>query len=83
MKNEKWIKLKRTELNNRIAQLATKIAWVTVEAKKFGPKKYRKGLKIYGLQRSGMIRHWEKMAKQSLMSTRKKIYCLQSELKAL
>lgn len=83
MLNENGIKAKRKELNEQIARLADKIAWITVEAKKFGPKKYRQGLKIVGQQRSGVIRHWEKMAKQSLMSTRKKIYRLQEKLKAL
>lgn len=85
-KTPNWIKSKKLELHTRIAKFANKITWLTDEIHRFSPalRKARKfGSKGTFEYRSKAVKQWYKMAKVSLMSTRKKIYRLQEELKAL
>lgn len=78
-----WIAQKKQEIKKRIGNLAYKLTLVTGEAQKFGPKKYRKGLKIISASRPKMFKHWHLMALRSLAATRRQIYRLEKELKDL
>lgn len=66
-----------------MSKLALKLVRVTAEIQDFGPKLIRRGYGTYYGQRTGMIRNWHKMSKQSLFSTRKKLDRLNKELHSL
>lgn len=70
-------------LKNRIGRLSDKIIYRTEEIRKFGPKKFMRKLKTVYLERSGMVRHWHRMAEISLRQTRKKLYKLKNQLDSL
>lgn len=82
-RREVWKLSKAAELKRRITALAQKLVRTTAEVQRFGPQSFRVKLKTFYRERSGMVRHWHKMARQSLMSTRKKIYRLEKEMKSL
>lgn len=87
----KWeneMERKKAILNERkkvvqslIKKYANKIIETSREAVQFGRVHPKRG--ITGWKNSGVIRHWGKMAKKSILATRKKIDKLQEELKSL
>lgn len=77
------LKKKKAEIAERIQRLSLKLGHVTAEARNFGPKLVRRGLKVYGLPRHGMIKMWHRNALISMRQIRKKIYKLKAELDKL
>ena len=82
-KSDKWREAKTKELKSRIKKLAEKIIHITADVTKFGPQRYGSILKPKTVPRSPTQKHNYEMARRSLVATRKKIYKLQEELKAL
>jgi hypothetical protein len=80
---EAWKDSKSLELRRRIGALANKLVLLAQDVRKFGPHKVRKGFKFEYMERNGMIRHWHKMAKVSMVATRKKIQKLKDEMAKL
>lgn len=78
---KRWKISKKKELDLRIAALGRKVLWLMMEIKHFAPVKVRNsfGKVIKVSYQGGMRKHWGKMARVSLMATRKKIEILREE----
>lgn len=83
MKAGNWKPAKEKELKMRIEKLALKLVWITNNVKAWGPRRAGTVLKGYWISRTKIMKTRHKMAVRSLIATRKKIYRLQAELKAL
>lgn len=80
---ETWKQQRKKSIKEKVVKLTSKIIYLTGEVKRFGPRLRRRGMGTYYQERNGMIRNWHRGARLSLMATRKKIYSLQKEEKAL
>lgn len=71
----------RRGLKLRMNKLAMKLSFATQEVLKYKGNYNRVGKTKFWA--GGIQRHWARMAKRSMMATRKKIYATEQRLKAL